>query len=231
VSHSSFVLISLASIGITRQRRGQRGLTRRLAETASDSPAQPAAKKGPPPHWVHLHTAADSAELAQNLSAAIAKVSAELPVRKAQVTSFRRDGEAVEQVDSWNLSVWIPPKTLLLVSSLIAEAHPDVDAPLFAENIEDGVEAGDAAYILASFSNGDLEALSVLAHEVVRKKFAPSVELDVNGGKLQFVTTAAGKQALEAWLPGANYVIEDFSWSPIGGSPDYFERVQSDVVS
>jgi len=188
-------------------------------------------KMGAPPHWLIVHTATTDHSVANAHMNAIRSFSAEVPLRQAEVAQWTRDGKSFHKGTAWHMAVAVPPKTLLLVSSLFGETFQADDDPLFVENLD---LDGDPAYLLATMrgygDDNSLENLEESAMELLGSGYASSVDVDEELDLLQFVTTAAGKSAM-AKETSASYGMDRFSWSPIGGSGQYLAAVADGITA
>jgi len=188
-----------------------------------------------------LITAVECTDDADQVARAVAEVSENLIVRRVLVQSVQRAEGGVTVGKEWILSVWVPPKAMLLVSSMIGEALSSVatDRPLMllAEGLEfDGEpdyvcgDVGPEGVIAANLGEASSETsaralFADVARKVVEQRLAASAQLDKAAIRVSFRTTAAGRRALEQWLPlrGINATV--VTWTPFGGSAEYLQWI------
>lgn len=215
-------------------------------EEAAKAPAQ-----GAPPDWVRLVTAVGDSAAAASVAQAVAGVSEGLQTSTVQLRSAHRHlGEAgpgatgAAEVEEWSVSVSVPPKATLLVSSMVGEAlyevHPGQDPPpmLLAENLEDESNLAEAAYVCGAFgkeafqpgsmqtdSVSPADALFDLVRGAVEGRLAARAQVDEAAAQATLQTTGARRPDLEAWLRGRGVDVAEVTWTPVGGSAEYLQWV------
>jgi len=228
---------AVADFGATMARRVVRGpsLGRSAADaTGSETEAALLGLLPLRPDWVRLRTSAHSAEATRHVSAAVAAVSEELRDEGlviAMVRGIYRDGGELREREEWAMSVAVPSRAILLLSSMIAEAHDEVkgtgggcgnaEPPML---LAEGLDAdGDPQYLRGELCAVDTEAATAFARDAVAQGLAACAQVDSLRGSVSLLTTAAGRDAL---MEGAGRKLV---WTPVGGSPDYLAWVQQQI--
>lgn len=186
-----------------------------------------------PPHWIRLVTSAGCAEHADQVAAAVAEVSENLPVRRARVRSFQRGGAEVGEAEEWLLSVAVPPKATLLVSSMIGEALAALPGDRLPMVLASGLDfEGEAEYFVGELPAAALPvgpepeaAMAELGQRAVEQRLAACAQVDGAAGTLLFRTTAEGRRGLERWLPTQGVADAAAAWTAVGGNAEYLQWV------
>lgn len=203
-----------------RSQLARRGWTEELAKAATTN--------SPPPDWIRLATTVEGEEAVQEVAAAVADVSEGLSLQRQQVRVItRRDPDGK---DCWSLVVHVPPKATLLVSSMVGEAlfRVDVNQPMV---LAEGLELdGEVEFFRVELASPEgLEASLALSKSIVQQRLAAQAEV-AEDGRISLHTTAAGRKALQQWLPTKGIDVEKLIWIPLGGNADYFEWVAEQVA-
>jgi len=198
------------------------------------------AASGIPPDWLRLVVAVDSDAAAKEVTQAVADVSESLAVKQTEVLSFKNRHGSLDESKEWILSVWCPPKAMMLISSMIGETfyRCAVETPmLLAEGLEfsgepDFLSAEMGATAADAGIDGKrlLAMLTDLGHEVVLQHLAACAHLDEETPLLSLRTTASGRRALQRWLPLQGIDVLAVRWTPVGGDGDYLSWVASQTV-
>jgi len=205
---ASLSVLAMGGLGSWAKRGSRRRShcigTRASAEEVNEEAAPPSAaeaalkRMGAPPHWLIIHTGTTDHSVAKEQMDNIRAFSAEVPLRQAEVQHWTYDGKVCAKSTAWHMAVAVPSKTMLLVSSLIAETHQADDEPLFVENLD--VDGNPEFYLATLKGYGDedrLDNLEESAMDILRGGYAASVDVDEDMDRLQFVTTATGKSGME----------------------------------
>jgi len=204
------------------------------AAEAGGEPGPQGAPGEPPPHWIRLVTAVDCVEDADQVAAAVGEVSENLPVGRARVRSFQRRGGEVGEAEEWLLSVSVPPKATLLVSSMIGEALAALSTSKMPMVLAEGLDfEGEPDYYSCEVditSVLDQSELTDVLAEVVEQRLAACAQVDAAGSRLLFRTTAAGRRALEQWLPSRGVSASSVAWTPVGGNAEYLQWVAQETT-
>lgn len=195
-----------------------------------------------PPDWIRLVVGVGTVEASEDVKRAVAEVSESLIVDRAEVRSFKNQGGRVQEAQEWILSVWVPPKSMLLISSMIGEVlfqiqcDTAMEAPmLLCEGLEFSgepdflsVELGASAVDPGERAVGEL--LAELGQGAVNQRFAACAHLDGGTSSLSLRTSAAGRRGLERWLPSQGVDISAVAWTPVGGDGGYLGWVSEQTM-
>eukprot|EP00931_Biecheleriopsis_adriatica_P074629 TRINITY_DN48644_c0_g1_i1.p1 TRINITY_DN48644_c0_g1~~TRINITY_DN48644_c0_g1_i1.p1 ORF type:complete len:308 (+),score=67.63 TRINITY_DN48644_c0_g1_i1:36-926(+) len=202
------------------------GYADRLALKASVGEATAAAAQlssFPPPDWIHISTTVESEEAAQKVACAISEVSEGLRPESREVRRLRRGADEA----AWALSVWVPPKAMLLVTSMIGEALEacSQEQPMvLAEGLDFD---GDPEFFrceVAAPKHLDFTSL-------LEEGLAAAVELDEAAASASLHTTAAKRSILEAWLTAHDADASTVHWNALGGNAEYLNWVTAETAS
>ncbi|CAK9036028.1 Putative aarF domain-containing protein kinase 1 [Durusdinium trenchii] len=181
----------------------------------------------PPPDWLRLSTIADE-EAAQRVGRAVLKISEGLRLEQKPVLRLQHDSSEAALA----LALWAPPRSMLLVSSMMGEALGD-DPQILVENLnldgEDG-EGGEPQFFLGEVTGLALPDLTTLAREFLEKRLVAMVELDEVNTKAALHTTAAGKARVEGYLDGID-AAPILTWAAVGGNSEYLRWIATEVNS
>ena len=172
----------------------------------------------PPPDWLRLSTVAVSEDAAQRVGRAVLAISEGLRLEQKKVERLRRDDSMAAQA----LALWVPPRSMLLVSSMIGEALGD-EPMILVENLD---LDGEAEFFLGDLS-GPHEELRSVATEMLKKRFVAVVDLD-DDGRAAIHTTASGKAMVESLLSTTSISA---SWSAVGGNSEYLSWIAGEVAN
>lgn len=170
----------------------------------------------PPPDWLRLSTVAVSEDAAQRVGRAVLAISEGLRLEQKKVERLRRDDSMAAQA----LALWVPPRSMLLVSSMIGEALGD-EPMILVENLD---LDGEAEFFLGELS-GPHEELRSVAAEMLKKRFVAVVDLD-DDGRAAIHTTASGKAMVESLISSTSISA---SWSAVGGNSEYLNWIAGEV--
>ena len=170
----------------------------------------------PPPDWLRLSTVA-SEDAAQRVSRAVLAISEGLRLEETPVERLRRDTTQ----SLVNLALWVPPRSMLLVSSMIGEAVGD-EPMILVENLD---LDGEAEFFLGELT-GPAEELRSLATKMLEKRCVAVVDLG-EAGTATIHTTASGKASVESLISTASSIST--SWSAVGGNSEYLTWIASEV--
>lgn len=170
----------------------------------------------PPPDWLRLSTVAMSEDAAQRVGRAVLAISEGLRLEQKKVERLRRDDSMAAQA----LALWVPPRSMLLVSSMIGEALGD-EPMILVENLD---LDGEAEFFLGDLS-GPHEELRCVATEMLKKRFVAVVDLD-DDGRAAIHTTASGKAMVESLISSTGISA---SWSAVGGNSEYLSWIAGEV--
>ena len=188
----------------------------------------------PPPDWLRLSTIAKE-EAAQRVAKAVFAISEGLRLEQKPILHLRQGASEAAQA----LALWVPPRSMLLVSSMMGEALGD-EPMILVENLDlEGEETGDsesdAAPQTAQFYRGSITGLPLsdltsLAQEALKKRFVATVELDEANEEAVVHTTASGKVLLETWM-SREAMDASTTWAAVGGNSEYLGWVASEVMT
>jgi len=214
--------------------------------------AKATGESGPPPDWVRLVAGVGSEEAAAAVMREVGNVSEGLQPLCTALRSWHRStgsgaataggGEAVAVSRAWTVSVSVPPRAMVLVSSMIGEALYEVEpegdgglgAPppmLLAENLEDGQALEDATYLCGAVPKEALPAAGVedLARGCVEAGLAARSYFDDVAGTITLQTTGACRVRLQGWLQDRGVDVATVAWTPVGGSGEYLQWLAAAV--
>eukprot|EP00929_Paragymnodinium_shiwhaense_P103336 TRINITY_DN66774_c0_g1_i1.p1 TRINITY_DN66774_c0_g1~~TRINITY_DN66774_c0_g1_i1.p1 ORF type:complete len:274 (+),score=63.76 TRINITY_DN66774_c0_g1_i1:51-872(+) len=185
-----------------------------------------------PKDWIRLSTAATSESAADRIVQAIGTVSQGLAVELDEVKGFRSGQQQADGHREWTIAVWVPPKAMLLVSSMMGEAQDDAEIPMvLVEGLEglDG-DTDDAVYVRGILTNPSAETLEGVARDAVAKRYVGHAHVGTasDGAKLWLETTATGRSEMDSWL--ASQGLGDIDWAALGGNQEYLETIAANVV-
>eukprot|EP00933_Yihiella_yeosuensis_P026523 TRINITY_DN20598_c0_g1_i4.p1 TRINITY_DN20598_c0_g1~~TRINITY_DN20598_c0_g1_i4.p1 ORF type:complete len:260 (+),score=45.88 TRINITY_DN20598_c0_g1_i4:151-930(+) len=215
------------------------GITRHASVGEAVAEATNSGKTFPPPDWVRIATTTMKMDSSSSACAEVAKavmaVSQGLQIEQQEVCVFRRHGDDVAEGVGESLSVWVPPKAMLLVSSMIGEAlfDSEIELPMvLAEGLE--VDGSDPLFFRCELSPKlvtDTQDLVKVIRDVVDQKFAAFAELNKDTGIASIHTTAVGRRFLESWLPSRGCDSGSVEWIALGGNSEYLEWISSEVIA
>mmetsp|Transcript_5964 Transcript_5964/g.11177 ORF Transcript_5964/g.11177 Transcript_5964/m.11177 type:complete len:322 (+) Transcript_5964:65-1030(+) len=213
---------TVATLGGVGRIRRQMGTARRNVGEATETAARSSAPF-PPPDWVRIATTVQSLQARDRVVLAVANVSEGLKLEQHCVHIGRCDQP--DPYEAWSMSVWVPPNSMLLVSSVIGEAlmfEPPVEAMpmVLAEGLDFESDAGFFRAEIVGF-----QALDI-AIQALERKFAAMAEIDGVNGRASLYTTAAGRLALEPLFSGLPVSV---TWHPLGGNEEYLYWVASQI--
>lgn len=178
-----------------------------------------AKRTGIPADWLRILTVADSSASGRVAQAVIA-ISEGLQLEATPVVRLREVEGELESIEAETLALRVPPRSMLLVSSMMGEALGD-EPMILVENLD---MEGDAAFFRGELTG---EELAALAKDLLQKRLVALVELDEAGGRAAVHTTAAGKQPVEELLPSGSTAV----WTPVGGNSEYLSWIAKKVTT
>ncbi len=224
------LIFSTTFCGITSSRR--HGF--RTARPASVGEAVDEALRGtnfPPPDWLRLSAMADTEEKAQGVRRAVLAISEGLQVEECNVERMKHgiSGE-IEVVKVQVLGLWVPPRSMLLVSSMIGEALGP-GAPILVENLEDDSEddsgSASAEFFLGKVEGGGSpEDLRTLGLQLLEQRWVAEVHVEDTVPSLTLQTTAKGMVKVEEAVKTGEIHVK---WSAVGGNAEALEWIAKEV--
>eukprot|EP00438_Fugacium_kawagutii_P021577 Skav212161 [mRNA] locus=scaffold754:230334:231152:+ [translate_table: standard] len=176
----------------------------------------------PPPDWLRLSTVATSDAAAQRVGRAVFAISEGLRLEQKPVERLRNGSTASVQ----SLALWVPPRSMLLVSSMIGEALGD-EPMILVENLD--LDEDDEAEFFLGELTGPSKELRSLATEMLEKRYAAVVDLDEDG-TAAIHTTSSGKALVESLISSSTTAKVSSSWSAVGGNSEYLSWIASQVA-
>ena len=179
-----------------------------------------ARRTGIPADWLRILTVADASASGQ-VAQAVMAISEGLQLEATPVMRLRKVEGELESMEAETLALQVPPKSMVLVCSMMGEALGD-EPMILVENLD--MEEGDAAFFRGELTGEDLPAL---ATDLLQKGLVALVELDEEGGRAAVHTTGAGKQVVEELLPKGLSAV----WTPVGGNSEYLSWIEKEVTT
>ena len=186
--------------------------------------------------WLRLSTMADTEEKAQGVRRAVLAISEGLQLEECNVERMKHgpiSGE-IEVVKVQVLGLWVPPRSMLLVSSMIGEALGP-GAPILVENLEDDSE-DDSGSASAEFFLGKVEGggghpedLRTLGLQLLEQRWVAEVHVEDTGSpSLTLQTTAKGMAKVEEAVKTGEIQVT-VKWSAVGGNAEALEWIAKEV--
>lgn len=180
------------------------------------------AKQWPPKDWLRISTTVASEEGKQKVVRAILAISEGLRLEEFPVRWLRRSsGE-----DAARLALWVPPRSLVLVSSMMGEALVEEIPMILVEGLD---VDGDAEFFRGALSGTSVEELTRVAEELLAAQLCAAVEVEEDSASAVLHTTASGRSGVEAWLK-ANGSDLSIDWTPLGGNSEYLSWVAAETT-
>ncbi|CAE6941655.1 adck1 [Symbiodinium natans] len=223
--------LSLSQLGFTsRAVRGVSPPARRTARPANladavaeaNAAAEIDAREWPPKGWLRLSTTVSSEEGKQKVIRAIMAISEGLRLEESPVRWLRRGTGA----EATRLALWVPPRSMLLVSSMMGEALEDEMPMILVEGLD---VDGDAQFFRGALTGATSEELTSTTERLLEARLCAAVEVEEAAGTAVLHTTAAGRKGVEAWLKeeGGSLSID---WTALGGNSEYLSWVEAETA-
>ena len=179
----------------------------------------------PPADWLRLSTIADTEEKAQGVRRAVLAISEGLQLEDRRVERMNHgiSGE-IEVVKAHVLALWVPPRSMLLVSSMIGEALGE-GAPILVENLDLEEDSEASAEFFLGKMDGHPEDLRSLGLQLLEQRWVAEVHFE-GIGSLTLQTTAKGMAKVEEAIKTREFEVK---WSAVGGNAEALEWIAKEV--
>lgn len=179
----------------------------------------------PPADWLRLSTIADTEEKAQGVRRAVLAISEGLQLEDRRVERMNHgiSGE-IEVVKAHVLALWVPPRSMLLVSSMIGEALGE-GAPILVENLDLEEDSEASAEFFLGKMDGQPEDLRSLGLQLLEQRWVAEVHYE-GIGSLTLQTTAKGMAKVEEAIKTREFEVK---WNAVGGNAEALEWIAKEV--